>query len=220
MRGFVRVAVVLRRLRVAAIESSCILLITLALLLDIRARPELLATFESVVLFVTFATASEMSLMTSAGSVWLGVVFATLLVTQPTVFGLTLLGFAIYIVQSPTYVFSRTSVWEIARFASLTSVVFVCTFVALTYFCFGGSPLDWLKGIRSVTSLLAARRDFEGFVKYYAANRFLPGLGLGLVLLPALAWCAWESVSSLKSGRLVRRTILIAENPILQIVPS
>ena len=205
---FFFVAVVLHRLKIGALETSCILLMTFALLLDFRARPELLATFETVVLFLVCAERPDTLLKRPARSILLGLILAALLATHPVIFGLSVLGLAIYIVQSPTYVLSRAVILDLLRFASVTVAVFLCALLLLSHFCFGGPIFDWVKGIRFQAGANAARSDFEGIAKYYLANRFLPGLGLGIILLLALAHQAWLSIRPLSAGRLARGALL------------
>jgi hypothetical protein len=206
---FILVSIVLHNQKIRSIETISILLMTFALLLDIRARPELLATAETVLLFFILARNPVALPTRPIVSILVGFVLAALLATQPVIFGFTVVGIAIYILQSPTYVLSSAVIGDTLRLVLLALATFACVLLLFVHFCFEGPIGDWLKGLQLQAASNSARSDFEGFAKYYLANRFVPGLGVGLLLLLALASKAWHSVQSASTARLAKGILLV-----------
>ncbi len=170
------------RMRLGPWRTTAIALLTLALMLDSRSRPETLATLEIVALVLAFATPPPDAFASLWRAAATGLIFASLLATHPLLFGLTAVAFTMFAILAWTA--NPIPLARMALFVAVIAAAFTIGFAALATLCFPGTIADWFIGIRRAAALTVGRMDSEGFLHFYVANRFLPGIGLGLLFLP------------------------------------
>lgn len=163
-------------------------LLALALMLDSRSRPETLATLETIVLVLLLAAPRALASIPRA--IGCGLVLASLLATHPVIFGLSGVGVAVF--AGVALLDRAVPLRDVLRFALAATAAFLLAFPILAAFCFDGALGDWIMGIVRAAALIVNRQDADGALRYLGANRFLPGLGLGLLFLPIVAATAPE----------------------------
>ncbi len=194
---FVAVVVVAVRIGLSIGAVITVGLTALALLLDARSRPEVLATAETVLLVALYAGPGASRFASRGRAVLAGVVLGATLVTHPVVFGLAGLGLTaaagIAVLRGELRLGAAVVVAGIAAAAAVAAVF------ALTHLALGIGPADWFAGIRRAGQAVLERTDHGGFVKYQLANRFLPGAVLGFVLVGAVIVAARRGL--IEAGR-------------------
>lgn len=182
---FVFALIAARRLGLGVWETCAIGLISLALLLDMRSRPEVLTSVLSVALLLLVARRERgffADVRIAAGA---GLIFGMLLCAHPAIFGLVGLCFAAYALA--LWGVERPSWGRLAAFTLIAAAVFAVTALALAQFVYHGSIVDWLAGVARHAAKTANRQDTERFAGYFLSNRFLPGLALGFAFAAPLA---------------------------------
>lgn len=173
---------VARALGVTPWRAAVAVVVTVALMLDARSRPEVLATLETVLLVLLtrdFATTYPVAWGRAAA---IGILCGLLALTHPVA-----AVFACLAVDGTLVVLSverRPPVGRLLGLPAVMGVAFAATLAALFVFVFDDRISVWLDGMARAGAITFARTDTTGFARYYLANRFLPGFAV--VLVPAL----------------------------------
>ena len=180
-------------LRIRTLEAVCILIIALSVLLDVRARPEIFAMFASVVLITFLGTRRQLITGLSFSPIVVGVIFGLLLCGHPSIF--LLLGSAFLVFFVTSIASENPSFRDITLFISLASLAWLLTVASCFVVIYQGSPWTWLSGILQHASVYSSRTDTQGFLKYFVASRYLPGLGLGFALLAICIFAGYQKIT-------------------------
>jgi hypothetical protein len=175
------VAAGLYRGRLNWILSAAVLLVVLGLLLDVRARPELLAAALTVLLVAVLYRyrADLLSSYVAAGAS--GVILAILFCGHPAIFLISSI-FVVLVTTSAAALAEKPS--RILRFGTIAAIAALLTLVVCFAFVYRHSPMEYLEGILAHSRKTALRVDTGGFAKMFVLNRHVPLLLLGLAILP------------------------------------
>jgi hypothetical protein len=187
--------------RIEPLQSAAILVVTLSLLLDYRARPEVLASVLALALLLLVSRPSRDFLSSRFAAAGSGAVLALLFCSHPAIFLLSSAGLAFAIALQ----LSRTREVQWAHLLRFIGIAVVAALVVLLV-CFGivykASPLVYLDGLAEHARLTASRSDTGFFQMMFVFNRFVPLLVLGLLLLPLACWSVLRPARS--EGRSAR----------------
>ncbi|WP_237155598.1 hypothetical protein [Oryzibacter oryziterrae] len=182
------VALAARGLGLSPLRAAALVLVAIALMLDARSRPEVLATAQDVGLVwlaAGLARRFPQGLWHGAG---IGALMAALAATHPAVAVFS--GFAVAAFLAVEVLRRRPSPGSLAALALAMIAGFVLVAALLLAAVFGPAPLTWLTGLADAARITLARTDAQGLLRYFLANRFLPGFGLLALPLVAAAWSA------------------------------
>jgi hypothetical protein len=180
-------------LRIRTLEGVCIIVIALSVLLDVRARPEVLAMLASVSLVTLLGTRRRLITGSIFSPIVVGIIFGMLFCGHPAIFGLLVLAFiAFFITISAS---EKPCFRSILLFISVVSLAWLITVVFCFLVIFHGYPWTWLTGILQAAHAVQARADTQGLFKYFMASRYLPGLGLGFALLAICGFAGYQKIT-------------------------
>ena len=179
------------RLGLGTVPALAMSSMALALLLDMRSRPEVLATLLTVALLCLFAMRRGPLFAGRIRATAGGVLFGTLLCTHPAIFGLSALAFGAYALA--TMGRERPRLADVAAFAAIMAAVFAATALGEVHAIHGGTFAEWFDGIVRHATRTALRQDIASFMPYFVANRFLPGIALGFVFAVPPAVRFWQT---------------------------
>ena len=193
LAGLCFAAVILAAVRLGLGTVSVLALssMALALLLDMRSRPEVLATLLTVALLCLFAMRHGPLFAGRIRAAAGGVLFGTLLCTHPAIFGLSAIAFAAFALATTGR--ERPRLADVAAFAGIMAAIFAATVLGEVHFIHGGTFAEWFDGIVRHATRTALRQDIASLTPYFVANRFLPGIALGFVFAVPPAARFWHT---------------------------
>lgn len=194
-----------RALGLSAWRGSAVVLVSIALMLDARSRPEILSTLETGVLVWLCAGA----VWRFPGALWrgagIGAISAAIVCTHPAAAVLACFGVIAYL--GVRGLRDRPSPTALAGLVAAMAGGFALALAGLFAVAFPDGPVVWLRGIAEAGRITMARTDTEGLLRYFLANRFLPGFGL--LALPILTR-VWAASLPEPNGRLYRPRLILA----------
>lgn len=183
------------------LQSAGILLVTLSLLLDYRARPEVLASALALALLLVVTRAPRDFLASRYAAAGAGAVLALLFCTHPAIFLLSGAGLAFAVAlqlsRQPEVPWT-----DLVRFIAVSAAAALAVLLVCFGFVFQDSPFVYLEGLAEHARRTANRSDTGFFRMMFVFNRFVPLLGLGLLLLPLACWSLLRGAGS--QGRRAR----------------
>jgi hypothetical protein len=192
----------------------CLYVIGPVTMLQYSARPELLASLEMNVLFLSFV---ELSSRRRYGywprAVCSGALVGLAIMTDPVAGVLSGLGSAAAICcyrDHPPTALGLFSELLVLTAAALASAV-LCLVVLYPY-----DPLSWVTGMREHAELISGRSDFGGFERYYVYSRLSPLLIL--MFVPLTAAILWSLRAARKLGNLSVALTIVVEGAFVLIV--
>lgn len=177
----VTVAVAARVLGVSPLRSTGLVLVAIALMLDARSRPEVLATLETVIVILLACDLITRFPVSRWHAAAIGALCAALGLTHPVVAVFVCLAVATMLVV--LFFEHHAPLRTVFGLSATMGVACALTLLVLFVVVFDGRVAVWLDGMAWAGKITLARTDTDGFLRYYLANRFLPGFAL--VLIPA-----------------------------------
>lgn len=166
-------------LRLSVHQAAAILIITLGLLLDYRARPETLAAILTVSLVLLGHWQGEQFFRRPTAAIASGIIFALLFCAHPAIFLLSAILFAGY---APILLGrGEASVGDLMLFSVLLIAAILPTLLLTFYVIYGHDPAVYIEGILAHARKTSLRTDTNGLFKIYVMNRFVPAMGLAFV---------------------------------------
>ena len=184
-------------LGIRTLEGACIVLIALSVMLDVRSRPEIIATFAGVVLVTFLGSRRSLSTRSVVSPIVVGLTFGILFCGHPAIFVLLGAAFlAFLIVETAVGNVRFRDMLSFVNWASLVCLLTIALSFAVVY---PSPPWVWLDGVSQQSYAHGARSDTQGLFKYFVASRYLPGLGLGFALLAICILTGYQKI--LQSGK-------------------
>ncbi|NLH82015.1 MAG: hypothetical protein GX458_14385 [Phyllobacteriaceae bacterium] len=214
----VATALYARALGLSPLRAAAVVAVAIALMLDARSRPEVLATLETGAIVVLCVDLARRFPAAPARSALVGALLATLACTHPA--AAVLVGFSLAAFLATLAIDRRPPLAVLAARIAAAAAGFVCTFAALVGLVFHGDAATWLAGIAEAGRITMARTDTTGLARYFLADRFLPGFGLFASVVIAGVWAtslpapdatspmrlAWAGLIGLVGALLLHRT--------------
>lgn len=172
----------------------------LSLILDYRARPELLASLITCLIVLTVSLFRVDLMRNRVAAVTIGVLFGSLFCSHPVIFLLAMCAFSLAIIIELTDI--EISIKDVVTFITIVSMSAATAALTFLFTIFGHSPIEYFRGIGKQAAMVAARQDFGGFIQMYVFNRFVPGLGLLFVLIPL---CIYYGLTFVRHHLLYRK---------------
>jgi hypothetical protein len=181
---------------VSPLRATALVLITVAVMLDARSRPEVLATLETVFLVYAIHGLLLRSPWRAAG---VGVLCAALFTTHPLV--AVFACFAVAVVLG-VLIIERRPLGAILNLLIAMAAGFALTLPLLFMLAANGQVAVWLDGMARAGKITLARTDTGGFLTYYLANRFLPAFLIALIPAGLTVWALLRPSQSSRAAPL------------------